>query len=263
MIFLSHNSNDKPIVRQIAETLVNVYGREQVFYDEWSIQPGDSIIDKMNNGISECQYFFFFISENSLNSKMVELEWQSALMKYCKQGIKFIPVRIDKSILPAIISQHLYIDLYTNGLNVACRQIIDVINGNNTYRSTQKFSNLIAKASHTTYGISIVISAEYYMEPHSRYLLLVDNNEEDLIWYLPDFTETVTGFNKDISFSNGKKHNCILIEVASATSPDFPIRIELKSKNNTTINLLFVMHATSRKDFSSIPLIWQETENDA
>lgn len=44
MIFLSHNCNDKIIVRQIAEILSNAFGTENVFYDEWSIQPGDSII---------------------------------------------------------------------------------------------------------------------------------------------------------------------------------------------------------------------------
>lgn len=41
MIFLSHNKQDKIIVRQIAETFEKVFGREKVFYDEWSIQPGD------------------------------------------------------------------------------------------------------------------------------------------------------------------------------------------------------------------------------
>lgn len=50
MIFLSHNYKDKPIVEPIAITLSTVYGMNNVFYDSWSMQPGEGIIDKMNEG---------------------------------------------------------------------------------------------------------------------------------------------------------------------------------------------------------------------
>ncbi len=112
MIFLSHNFNDKPIVRQIAETIEKRYGKEEVFYDEWSIQSGDSIIQRMDDGLKNCSHFFFFISENSLKSEMVKLEWMSALIKKAKEGIKFIPVRIDRCIIPQILTNTLYIDLF-------------------------------------------------------------------------------------------------------------------------------------------------------
>ena len=48
MIFLSHNYKDKPVVEQVALRLKSIYGIDKVFYDSWSIQPGDGIIDKMN-----------------------------------------------------------------------------------------------------------------------------------------------------------------------------------------------------------------------
>ena len=50
MIFLSHNYKDKPVVEQIALKLSAIYGQNNVFYDSWSIQPGQGIIDKMNEG---------------------------------------------------------------------------------------------------------------------------------------------------------------------------------------------------------------------
>lgn len=58
MIFLSHNKNDKPVVEQVALRLRNIYGQEKVFYDSWSIQPGEGIIDKMEKGLTNCKYFF-------------------------------------------------------------------------------------------------------------------------------------------------------------------------------------------------------------
>ena len=86
MIFLSHNFKDKPVVEQVALRLKNIFGQENVFYDSWSIQPGDGIIDKMNEGLTNCKYFFFFVSQSSLASNMVKMEWQNALFKAAQKG---------------------------------------------------------------------------------------------------------------------------------------------------------------------------------
>lgn len=255
MIFLSHNYKDKPVVRQIAQTLESVYGQENVFYDEWSIQPGDSIIENMNQGLEKCRYFFFFVSENSLASNMVKLEWQAALMKI-NSGIKFIPIRLDKSTMPAILAQTLYIDLFTYGLETSVRQIIDVINGQNTFRPRNDFSNLIAEITQNE-NVTVEIRAEYYLEPHSRYLILVNNQRDDFVLELPDFSVYESAFNENVQFSNGMRHNCLLIAVSSATSPEFPIQVVLKPRNDAVINVLWVMHATSRTDFASIPVKWK------
>lgn len=105
MIFLSHNHKDKPIVENIARRLEPIFGRENIFYDSWSIQPGDGIIDEMNNGLEDCKFFFFFMSKNSLESGMVKLEWQNALMKKAKNELLFVPVRMDQSKQPAILER--------------------------------------------------------------------------------------------------------------------------------------------------------------
>ena len=69
MIFLSHNSNDKPVVEQVALKLKNIYGQDKVFYDSWSIQPGEGIVDKMDEGLTNWHTLFsdttFVIRKNS------------------------------------------------------------------------------------------------------------------------------------------------------------------------------------------------------
>ena len=42
-VFLSHTNSDKHIVEAFALALRNAFGQENVFYDSWSIQPGDGI----------------------------------------------------------------------------------------------------------------------------------------------------------------------------------------------------------------------------
>jgi TIR domain len=66
MIFLSHNHADKPVVEPVAIRLRAIFGQDKVFYDSWSIQPGDSIVERMNAGLTDVDFVFFFVSTNSL-----------------------------------------------------------------------------------------------------------------------------------------------------------------------------------------------------
>lgn len=73
-IFLSHNYNDKPLVEPVALRLSDIFGQQDVFYDSWSIRPGDGIIDQMSRGLEAPEFVFFFVSATSLASGMVKLE---------------------------------------------------------------------------------------------------------------------------------------------------------------------------------------------
>lgn len=72
-IFISYSQKDQPIVAHMAEVIRKSFGQENVFFDQWSIQPGDSIIQAMNQGLANCNFFLFFISKNSLSSEIVEI----------------------------------------------------------------------------------------------------------------------------------------------------------------------------------------------
>ncbi len=67
--FISYSHKDGNMVTGIAQALGSVLGQENVFFDAWSIQPGDGIIDRMNMGLSDCDFFFFFVSKASLNQR--------------------------------------------------------------------------------------------------------------------------------------------------------------------------------------------------
>ncbi|MBK9665690.1 MAG: toll/interleukin-1 receptor domain-containing protein [Gammaproteobacteria bacterium] len=76
-----------------------------MFYDSWSIQPGDGIVDKMNEGLSACELFLFFVSKHSLQSNMVKLEWQNAVLKAAKGEAKLIPVKLHDCLMPPTCSK--------------------------------------------------------------------------------------------------------------------------------------------------------------
>lgn len=252
MIFLSHNSKDKGIVEPFANRLAEVFGRDNVFYDSWSIRPGDGIIDKMESGLRDAKYFFLFVSANSLQSNMVKLEWQNAIMKASNGNIKFIPVRLDRSEMPILLTQTLYLDVYRNGFEVVLRQMIDVINGESVYQGTAKtYENVKAHVKCSDTDAEILIYAETYMEPISRYAIVMANKEDDIEWECETDKMILSGFNKNAVSKGHLKFNALAITVNRATTPEFPVRIKVSSK--TKLIFIGVMKAQNEKQYRMIP----------
>lgn len=89
-------------------------------------------------------------------------------------------MRLDSSLIPPILLQTLYINLYEHGLNVAIHQAVDVISGNDSTIINAQFSNLQTKISKENNTITIEISAIHFLEPMPVFLVLTRNKESDL-----------------------------------------------------------------------------------
>lgn len=257
MIFLSHNHRDKALVEQIALRLKDTFGQTNVFYDSWSIQPGDGIVDKMNEALKECRLFLFFVSKNSLQSNMVKLEWQNAVIKATKGETKIVPVKLDDCLMPPVLLQSLYIDLFGQGLEIALRQITDVAAGRNTFQpGPQQFSNLRAYAYPQNANVVVECHAMHYMEPISHFLFLVENKGDELSFQLKSGSMCRSGFNEGIKLNSGAVFNGQLMAVEQGTVPGFPFVVEITPKSGVAVNLKAVMHEKSRGNWSAIPLVY-------
>jgi hypothetical protein len=260
MIFLSHNYKDKPIVEPIAVTLSKVFGMNNVFYDSWSMQPGEGIIDKMNEGLEKCKYFFFFVSKNSLASNMVKLEWQNALYKATQNKVKLIPVKLDDCLMPAILLQTLYIDIYGKGLDYGLRQIVDVVNskitfdqGEQTYENVRGYVTFIKPDKE----ISLEIRAESYVEPMSKYIILVENQQNEV--EVKTTTSEIlypTGetFINGIDVNDNFKCNGFYYYISRATMPGYPIRFSIKSTGDSALKFVGVFRAVGENLVRLIPI---------
>ncbi|MDE7328289.1 MAG: toll/interleukin-1 receptor domain-containing protein [Clostridia bacterium] len=254
MIFLSHNKKDKPIVEPIAIRLSTIFGANNVFYDSWSIQPGDGIIDKMNEGLEKVKFFLLFISTNSLSSNMVKLEWQNALMKATHGKCKIIPIRVDGSLIPAILMQTLYLDLYTNGIEVVLKQILDVIGGNSTFNPKYAHFSNVEALIETRETIRVTFQAKHFMEPTSMYAICVKNTKDEVSYRVISDNVVEIGFNENIHISNGETYNAIYIHALRATTPQNPVIVDLIPKNNAKIQVEMVLKGENNHDFHSIPI---------
>lgn len=257
MIFLSHTHSDKPVVEPVAMRLREIYGECKVFYDSWSIQPGDGIIDKINDGLSKPKMVFFFVSEKSLNSNMVKLEWQNALYKATKGHCKIIPVRVDGCDMPPVLLQSLYIDMYAHGVEAAISQIVSVVQGDTTFTPQHLgFSNITYKMDgNPTKALTITICASHLMEPNPKFLILISNSKEEIKFALDGEVPYQGGFNENIKIGSGVTCNAMAIApLGGAITPKHPLKIHVSSTGNQPVDVIGVMHLKTHEKYQPIPM---------
>jgi len=112
-IFISHSSKDKArFVRRLAERLL-ILGHE-AWYDEWSIKPGESLAQRIQDGIAGCDYFLIVVSANSNQSPWVQREVNDALVLDIERGATVvIPVvfgSIENGDIPLTLRARRFID---------------------------------------------------------------------------------------------------------------------------------------------------------
>jgi hypothetical protein len=112
-VFLSHSGKDKQIVDYVYNELQKAMIK--VWYSKYQIDPGDSITDKINEGLKRSSIGVLFISKNFFdpNSGWPKAEMNFFLQDRLKTGRKnFICVNLDlkRDELPPLLQDYLYID---------------------------------------------------------------------------------------------------------------------------------------------------------
>ena len=112
-VFLSHNSKDKPAVRQIAEALRDERGLK-VWLDEWELPPGVPWQDELEKIIETVRSAAVMIGNEGLGP------WEAPEMRACisemvDRKLRVIPVLLPEAPpslkLPIFLKQNTWVDL--------------------------------------------------------------------------------------------------------------------------------------------------------
>ena len=107
--FISHTSDDKPFVRRLARDL-RACGCD-VWFDDWEIRVGDSIVQKIEEGLIDSQFLVVVLSANSVQSKWVKVELHSGLFsQISSREIKVLPALIEDCTMPVFLRHIRYAD---------------------------------------------------------------------------------------------------------------------------------------------------------
>ncbi|MGD9725838.1 MAG: toll/interleukin-1 receptor domain-containing protein [Nitrospiraceae bacterium] len=135
-VFLSHNSKDKPWVRELAKRLTQ--DGVVVWLDEAELNIGESLIDKISAAIDQMKFVAAVISAHSVQSAWVQKELSLAMSKEIKgRRVTVLPLLIEHCELPAVLRDKLYAD-FTNPLNfdTEYRKLLRAIDVHNTDEAT-------------------------------------------------------------------------------------------------------------------------------
>ena len=130
--FLSHSSIDKRFVRRLAADLVA--NGVKVWIDEQRILVGDSIPEKIAQGLAESDFFLIVVSCNSVESAWVKKELNSALVHEIeRRKVAVLPIKLDDVKMPDSINDKHYADFrgsYDEGLrellqSIKAREVTD------------------------------------------------------------------------------------------------------------------------------------------
>lgn len=250
MIFISYNHLDEVIVDTIVRRLEIEFGRRNIFYDKWSICPGDSIIGKMNEGLEQFSTFFFMVSQNSLQSSMVTREWQSALMKTIKNNLKFVPIRLTDCEMPAIIGDVLYLDLINDGIDNVIEKMKLIVKKENVYKPLKDIKNEYVEIKRLSdNNCEIKISTIYYAEQNPTFIFLCSISKNNLeISSKEVFYQTGNG-SLELDFGYGmKKNEATYFTMTRPLVPNNPVYIDFigKSREKLEIYLVFLKKGDSK-----------------
>jgi hypothetical protein len=108
-VFISHRKADVTLAERLAQE-IKAAGHE-VWFDDWKIDIGDSIVEKINQGLEGTAYLVLCYSSSGM-SDWVNREWMSALARQLSgQSVKILPVLLSGGERPAILADIKYADL--------------------------------------------------------------------------------------------------------------------------------------------------------
>lgn len=108
-VFLSHSSEDKDVVRDIAECLKK--NGLRVWFDEWEIKPGDHIQVKVEEGLEFSRVLVLCMSAHAFDSDWAILEAGTFRFRDpLNKERRFIPLRLDDAPIKSSLAAFLYID---------------------------------------------------------------------------------------------------------------------------------------------------------
>lgn len=125
-IFLCHSSKDKSFVRRLASDLD--LKSVPVWFDEWELQVGDSLIDKISSGITESSWLAVVLSRTSVLSNWVKKELNTALIiELEKKQVFVLPILLEDCDVPIFLRDKVFADFrneYIQGLSSLLRRLV-------------------------------------------------------------------------------------------------------------------------------------------
>jgi hypothetical protein len=125
--FISYSHEDKDFVRELALHL-----SEQgvpLFFDEWDIKPGDSLVRRIfEEGLAKADLFLIVLSKASVKSKWVREELDAATIRRIEGVTRVVPILKEDCEVPVSLRSLMWVDLRQN-VDTGIRKLVNAAYG--------------------------------------------------------------------------------------------------------------------------------------
>ena len=109
-VFMSHSSDDKPIVRRLAGRIKDA--GHTVWLDEEQLHIGDSLVDGLGESVTTADFVVVALSPSSVASPWVRQELNAALADQIERSqTKVLPVVVGPCEIPPLLRDRIYADV--------------------------------------------------------------------------------------------------------------------------------------------------------
>ncbi|WP_460880045.1 toll/interleukin-1 receptor domain-containing protein [Pontibacter rugosus] len=220
-VFLSHATEDKPLVEHIYSRLKEKYPHVKSWLDKYEIVGGDSLIDKIAEGIDSSEKFIIFLSDTSIKKPWVNKELKKAITQEINRGSEnfIIPVLINNIIkTPSFLEDKFYIDVSQYTEDELIKAIYNAIEEKQPNFKGETIENLSVQQVPSLHGLEVQFRATYWAEQIAFEIQLDKNFKKRVIKGFAQSPNTFSG-----SFVEEKENATYRICVASQKiTPDNP-----------------------------------------
>ena len=161
VVFLSYTHKDRDLAERIAIQMTD-FGIE-TWWDEWEIRAGDSIVQKIGDGLGDCTHFIVLLTPRSIDKPWVKAEMDAAFVRKLKDSVTFIPLRCDLPAerLPPLLSGLLSPQITDVASTETVVQLVNDILGL-TKKPTRGSSPIVLDHPAAPYSPAAMAVAEYF-----------------------------------------------------------------------------------------------------
>ena len=214
-LFIAHASEDKDdLVRPLAEKLIRA--GVDVWYDEFSMSPGDSVSESIDKGLIECNYGLVVISPAFLKKKWTDYELKSLLAKEVHKGKTIIPVwhNVDYE---AVSGRSLYLAdknalKSSSGIDQLSFDVIKAVRPDiiNSYALKSISRKLKPRGKRVKRSISELDPGEIVHKAMPKYVVLASKMFDSAFPGISTLKEIVENFARDHDYDNEFLLWCII-----------------------------------------------------
>ena len=125
-VFISYSARDKEFARKLAADLAQ--NGISPWIDEREIQVGDSLVEKISEGIKSADFVLAILSGASVRSRWVQEEIKAAIAKDPQSASRVvIPVLIEDVDIPPFVRNIKYVDLTSTPYREGLKQILQAV----------------------------------------------------------------------------------------------------------------------------------------